>query len=102
METVRANPKLKNIKNMWELLAKSLPAVALVIISVLHFAEVDSVLDHVMIGISISFAITAVIWWWWIMKFARSLTDITNKSLERFDEIAVELKDLRKEINKKK
>jgi hypothetical protein len=55
-----------------------------------------------MIAISVAFSITAVIWWWWIMMFARKLTEVNNKSLDRFDEIAKELKDLRKEINKKK
>ena len=55
-----------------------------------------------MIAIAVVFAITAVIWWWWIMAFARKLTEVNAKSLDRFDEIAKELKDLRKEISKKK
>ena len=87
---------------MWEFLAKILPAIALLLMLIVHFADLQNTFDYIMISISVSFAITAVIWWWWIMKFARNLTEVNNKSLDRFEEIAKELKDLRKEINKKK
>ena len=87
---------------MWEFLAKILPAIALLLVLIVHFADLQNTFDYIMISISVSFAITAVIWWWWIMKFARNLTEVNNKSLDRFEEIAKELKDLRKEINKKK
>lgn len=87
---------------MWELLAKTLPATALLLVLLLHFAELQNTFDYIMIAIAVVFAITAVIWWWWIMAFARKLTEVNAKSLDRFDEIAKELKDLRKEISKKK
>ena len=87
---------------MWELLAKTLPAIALLLVLLLHFAELQYTFDYIMIAIAVVFAITAVIWWWWIMAFARKLTEVNAKSLDRFDEIAKELKDLRKEISKKK
>jgi hypothetical protein len=87
---------------MWELLAKTLPAIALLVVLILHFADLQNTFDYIMIAISFAFSITAVIWWWWIMMFARKLTEVNNKSLDRFDEITKELKDLRKEINKKK
>ena len=35
------------------------------------------------------------------MMFARKLTELNNESLDRFEEIAEELKDIRKEIKKK-
>lgn len=87
---------------MWEFFAKILPAIALLIVLILHFADLQNTFDYIMIAISFAFMITAVIWWWWIMMFARKLTEVNNKSLDRFEEIAKELKDLRKEINKKK
>jgi len=87
---------------MWELLAKTLPAIALLLVLLLHFAELQHTLDYIMIIVAVVFATTAVIWWWWIMAFARKLTEVNAKSLDRFDEIAKELKDLRKEISKKK
>ena len=87
---------------MWEFLAKILPAIALLIVLILHFADLQNTVDLIMIAISFAFSIIAVIWWWWIMMFARKLTEVNNKSLDRFEEIAKELKDLRKEINKKK
>lgn len=87
---------------MWELLAKTLPAIALLLVLLLHFAELQHTFDYIMIAIAVVFTITAVIWWWWIMAFARKLTEVNAKSLDRFDEIAKELKDLRKEISKKK
>jgi|TARA_B110000503_G_C7074700_1_gene382404 hypothetical protein len=87
---------------MWELLAKTLPAIALLLVLLLHFAELQHTLDYIMIIVAVVFAMTAVIWWWWIMAFARKLTEVNAKSLDRFDEIAKELKDLRKEISKKK
>lgn len=87
---------------MWEFLAKILPAIALLLVLILHFADLQNTVDLIMIAISFAFSIIAVIWWWWIMMFARKLTEVNNKSLDRFEEIAKELKDLRKEINKKK
>ena len=87
---------------MWEFLAKILPAIALLLVLILHFADLQNTVDLIMIAISFAFSIIAVIWWWWIMIFARKLTEVNNKSLDRFEEIAKELKDLRKEINKKK
>ena len=87
---------------MWEFLAKILPAIALLVLLIIHFADLQNTFDYIMISISVAFSITAVIWWWWIMMFARKLTEVNNKSLDRFEEITKELKDLRKEINKKR
>jgi|TARA_B100001093_G_scaffold75749_1_gene66532 uncharacterized membrane protein YfbV (UPF0208 family) len=86
---------------MWEFLAKILPAIALLLVLIIHFADLQNTFDYIMITISVAFSITGVIWWWWIMMFARKLTELNNKSLDRFEEIAEELKDIRKEIKKK-
>jgi len=90
------------LNTMWEFLAKILPAISLLLVLIVHFADLQNTFDYIMIAISVAFSVTAVIWWWWIMMFARKLTEVNNKSLDRFEEIAKELKDLRKEINKKK
>ena len=86
---------------MWQILAKSLPPVALLVVLLFYFADLQRTFDYIMIAISFAFSITAVIWWWWIMMFAKKLTEVNNKSLDRFEEIAKELKDIRNEISKK-
>jgi len=102
METVRTDSKLNNQITIWELLARVAPVLALFVVTVCWFIDLTTTVEYFLIAISIGFAFVAISWWWWIMIVIKTINTTMQASLDRFEEIGKELKDLRKDLHDKR
>jgi hypothetical protein len=98
METIRSNSKLSKQITFWELAARVLPLLALFIVTVLWFVDLQSPIQYIMLAISISFAFIAMSWWWWVMFVIKSINHNMDVSLSKFEEITQDLRELKKDL----
>lgn len=100
METFWSNPSVDRQINIWWFSARVFPLVALFVLGVLHFLDLDSVLDYILIASGIFFITCSVTWWWWVMHLIKNLNRNIYVSVAQFEDITNEIKNLRKELKK--
>ena len=98
MEAFWSNNKLDRSITIWWYAAKVLPIVGILMVSILHFLNIDSLLDYILIMITVVFLTSSIVWWWWVMRVVKDFNNIINTSITKFDDIAKEIKELKKEF----
>ena len=64
--------------------------------------EPTGVTSYIIIGICITFAITAFAWWWWVIHAVKDIFNLLGEANKRFAEVIKELKQIKEDYFKKK
>lgn len=102
MEIIRKYIKLDLDKQvtLWSWLGRIVPILALLVIGILLFFDVDTWIETVLVFLAVSFSITAFTWWWWVIYAVRNIFGMLNNANKRFDQVLREIKTLRIETKK--
>ncbi len=94
------NNKLHRLENQvqtWNKLAIIVPTISTIVLGIAYISGKCPVDQLFFIACGLYF-FTAVIWWWWTMKSIQLLASTLVKAKDEIFEVAVELKNIRKEI----
>src|SRR6056300_1160411 len=91
--------KLSEIK-LWAWAAAVLPITALAGLFFINFIGHDTYYQIALaIGATAMFFI-AVIWWWWALWTMLQVTNILGSTIEKFDVVEKEIKEIKTEVKK--
>lgn len=103
METVwtdrRVTPMREKLLKFWFWAGRVLPLVALFILTILFYFELDSYLRIVITIVAIGFGLFAFSWWWWVLDTVKNLYGILDNAQERFNQVIKELRNIKADIN---
>lgn len=86
----------------WLLAARIGPLVAMMAMIFCLILELDTLLEYILYGVAILFAIIAFSWWFWIMDVAKGIMQILESATARFEEIQIQIQQIKKDINDRK
>lgn len=90
---------LKQIR-WWAWAAAVLPLLTLAGLFFVKFIGTDSNYTLALTtGATIMFGV-AVVWWWWAIYTIAKITDVLSGTLDKFDDVDTDIKELRKELKK--
>lgn len=83
---------------LWSYAAWTLPFVALAIIVIGYYLNLDSLIEHIMLTISVTFIGTSVFWWWWAINKIVLIMRAMEQTDSNFVEIKEDLKFTREAV----
>ena len=86
----------------WLLAARIGPLVAMMAMIFCLILELDTLLEYILYGVAILFAIIAFSWWFWIMDVAKGIMQILESATARFEEIQIQIQQIKKDIDDRK
>lgn len=86
----------------WLLAARIGPLVAMMAMIFCLILELDTLLEYILYGVAILFAIIAFSWWFWIMDVAKGIMQLLESATARFEEIQIQIQQIKKDINDRK
>lgn len=89
--------KISKQIDLWDILARLVPTLFLVIISILYFLDLILIKTAFYIGIG-GFAITAVTWWFWVIVTIRYLIKTLNRASSNLRKVNQDVIELAKDI----
>lgn len=99
-EVTEFTEKTRKEVRLWDWLARILPLIALVIITVTHYGNFHGIRDIIIDIGAIAFISICFIWWYWALRKIVSSVKYIQRAHERFIEVAQELRKLKKDIKK--
>ena len=87
---------------IWAWLGRVAPLTALFALGLELLYQPTGFLEYIVIGVAISFGVTAFIWWWWVIYAVKDLNIMLQSATDRFETVIVEIKKVQKEISKSK
>ena len=102
MENFRKYLKLEKSVKHWIWIGRIAPLTALVLLLLSLSFEPTGVTSYIIIGICITFAITAFAWWWWVIHAVKDIFNLLGEANKRFAEVIKELKQIKQDYFKKK
>lgn len=86
----------------WLLAARIGPLVAMMAMIFCLILELDTLLEYILYGVAILFAIIAFSWWFWIMDVAKGIMQLLESATARFEEIQIQIQQIKKDIDDRK
>jgi hypothetical protein len=82
--------------------ARVLPVLALLSAVILYLTDIENYLEIFFTFIAISFLAVSITWWWWVMFAVKNIHENIAKSVDQFENIRKDIRELRKDIYKAK
>ena len=92
---------LKEVK-WWAYAAWTLPFVALSALGFLHFFGWNTLYEKSIVVGAVTFFSVSVFWWWWAIFKIKSLVDVLENVIQKFETVKEHLVSIRKDIKDKK
>lgn len=86
----------------WLLAARIGPLVAMMAMLICLILELNTLLEYILYGIAILFAIIAFSWWFWIMDIAKGMMQLLESATDRFEDIRIQIQQIKKDIDDRK
>lgn len=86
----------------WLLAARIGPLVAMMAMIFCLLLELNTLLEYILYGVAILFAIIAFSWWFWIMDVAKGMMQLLESATARFEEIQIQIQQIKKDIDDRK
>jgi heme/copper-type cytochrome/quinol oxidase subunit 2 len=84
---------------VWAWLGRVAPLTALFALALELIYQPTGWLEYIVIGVAISFGVTAFIWWWWVIYAVKDLNEMLQSATDRFDIVIFEIKKVHKELS---
>lgn len=82
--------------------ARVLPVLALLSAVILYLTDIENYLEIFFSFIAITFLAVSITWWWWVMFAVKTIHENITKSVDQFENIRKDIRELRKDIYKAK
>lgn len=99
-EVTEFTEKTRREVRLWDWLGRVLPLIALVIVTVAHYSDFHSIRDMIINIGAVIFVSVCFIWWYWALRKIVSSVKYIQRAHEKFIEVAQELRNIKKDINK--
>ena len=91
-----------HILNLYLWAARVIPIIGIVGAVLLYFFDLTTIQDYFYFGLVIITVTMGATWWWWLMFALRKLYQQLSLTHEKFDQIAQEISQTRKDLEELK